>query len=239
MKLNLPPEYLLIHRVWLGGIGVLCQIDGTVPAGRSSSRTCRGCDCGTCHPPSTRAWAQSTDAENAPLDAYCSAPARSGSGGAGGVTTRPESSLPSMLRRWRRLQASQVQTSRPFSTPRAQVSGPAPRRPGRPRRCAHQRRRLPWLPPLPAAAPWQVRARWSVRHTDQALRPWPPPCGLLERAHLLQRVLVDDVGHAAVRARPRRRRRPPAPSRRAARRAACRPAPRRSAPSARRTRAAP
>ncbi|KAB7746209.1 AarF/ABC1/UbiB kinase family protein [Nostocoides sp. F2B08] len=33
-KVNLPPEYLLIHRVWLGGIGVLCQIGGTVP-GRS------------------------------------------------------------------------------------------------------------------------------------------------------------------------------------------------------------
>ena len=31
MKLNLPPEYLLIHRVWLGGIGVLCQIGGAVP----------------------------------------------------------------------------------------------------------------------------------------------------------------------------------------------------------------
>ncbi|MEO7421769.1 MAG: AarF/ABC1/UbiB kinase family protein [Ornithinibacter sp.] len=30
MKLNLPPEYLLIHRVWLGGIGVLSQIGGTV-----------------------------------------------------------------------------------------------------------------------------------------------------------------------------------------------------------------
>ena len=32
LKLNLPPEYLLIHRVWLGGIGVLCQIEGAVPA---------------------------------------------------------------------------------------------------------------------------------------------------------------------------------------------------------------
>ncbi|HET6857661.1 MAG TPA: AarF/ABC1/UbiB kinase family protein [Streptomyces sp.] len=32
MKLNLPPDYLLIHRVWLGGIGVLCQLGGTVPA---------------------------------------------------------------------------------------------------------------------------------------------------------------------------------------------------------------
>jgi hypothetical protein len=30
MRLNLPPEYLLIHRVWLGGIGVLCQIGGEV-----------------------------------------------------------------------------------------------------------------------------------------------------------------------------------------------------------------
>ncbi|MGL4172661.1 MAG: ABC1 kinase family protein [Actinomycetota bacterium] len=30
LKLNLPPQYLLIHRVWLGGIGVLCQIDGDV-----------------------------------------------------------------------------------------------------------------------------------------------------------------------------------------------------------------
>ncbi len=31
MKLNLPPEYLLIHRVWLGGIGVLCQLGARVP----------------------------------------------------------------------------------------------------------------------------------------------------------------------------------------------------------------
>jgi len=31
LKLNLPPEYLLIHRVWIGGIAVLCQIDGEVP----------------------------------------------------------------------------------------------------------------------------------------------------------------------------------------------------------------
>ena len=35
MKLNLPPEYLLIHRVWLGGIGVLCQLHAQVP-GRST-----------------------------------------------------------------------------------------------------------------------------------------------------------------------------------------------------------
>lgn len=31
LKLNLPPEYVLIHRVWLGGIAVMCQIDGRVP----------------------------------------------------------------------------------------------------------------------------------------------------------------------------------------------------------------
>ena len=29
-KLNLPPEYLLIHRAWGGSIGVLCQLGGTV-----------------------------------------------------------------------------------------------------------------------------------------------------------------------------------------------------------------
>ncbi|TWP35314.1 ABC1 kinase family protein [Leekyejoonella antrihumi] len=32
LRLNLPPRYLLIHRTWLGGIAVLCQIGGTVPA---------------------------------------------------------------------------------------------------------------------------------------------------------------------------------------------------------------
>ncbi len=31
MKINLPPEYLLIHRVWLGGVGVLCQLGATAP----------------------------------------------------------------------------------------------------------------------------------------------------------------------------------------------------------------
>ncbi|MBI1351197.1 MAG: AarF/ABC1/UbiB kinase family protein [Actinomycetales bacterium] len=31
LKLNLPPTYALIHRVWLGGIGVLCQLDAHVP----------------------------------------------------------------------------------------------------------------------------------------------------------------------------------------------------------------
>ena len=31
MKLNLPPSYALIHRVWLGSIGVMCQLGATVP----------------------------------------------------------------------------------------------------------------------------------------------------------------------------------------------------------------
>jgi predicted unusual protein kinase regulating ubiquinone biosynthesis (AarF/ABC1/UbiB family) len=31
MRLNLPPSYLLIHRVWLGGIGVLCQLEAEAP----------------------------------------------------------------------------------------------------------------------------------------------------------------------------------------------------------------
>jgi hypothetical protein len=29
--LNLPPEYLLLHRVTLGSIGVLCQLGATAP----------------------------------------------------------------------------------------------------------------------------------------------------------------------------------------------------------------
>lgn len=31
LKINLPASYLLIHRVWLGGIGVLCQLGAEVP----------------------------------------------------------------------------------------------------------------------------------------------------------------------------------------------------------------
>ena len=30
-QLNLPPSYLLIHRVTFGSIGVLCQLDATAP----------------------------------------------------------------------------------------------------------------------------------------------------------------------------------------------------------------
>lgn len=34
LKLNLPREYVMIWRVWLGGVGVLSQVGGTVPAYR-------------------------------------------------------------------------------------------------------------------------------------------------------------------------------------------------------------
>lgn len=32
MKFNMPPQYLLIHRVWMGSTAVLCQLDATIPA---------------------------------------------------------------------------------------------------------------------------------------------------------------------------------------------------------------
>ena len=31
LKLNMPPSYLLIHRVWVGSIGVLSQLEATLP----------------------------------------------------------------------------------------------------------------------------------------------------------------------------------------------------------------
>ncbi len=30
-RVNLPPEYLLVHRTWIGGVGVLCQLGAEVP----------------------------------------------------------------------------------------------------------------------------------------------------------------------------------------------------------------
>ena len=30
-RLNLPPSYMLIHRTWVGGIGVLCQLEAELP----------------------------------------------------------------------------------------------------------------------------------------------------------------------------------------------------------------
>ena len=44
LKLNLPPSYLLIHRVWLGGIGVLCQIQGQVSGRATLDRWLPGAD---------------------------------------------------------------------------------------------------------------------------------------------------------------------------------------------------
>jgi hypothetical protein len=31
IKLNLPPSYLLIHRTWLGGVGVMSQLEAEAP----------------------------------------------------------------------------------------------------------------------------------------------------------------------------------------------------------------
>ena len=31
IKLNLPPSYVLIHRTWLGGVGVLSQLEAEAP----------------------------------------------------------------------------------------------------------------------------------------------------------------------------------------------------------------
>ncbi len=31
LRLNLPPSYLLIHRVWVGSVGVLCQLEAELP----------------------------------------------------------------------------------------------------------------------------------------------------------------------------------------------------------------
>lgn len=41
-KLNLPPEYVLIHRAWLGGIAVLSQIGGTTHAREIFERSVHG-----------------------------------------------------------------------------------------------------------------------------------------------------------------------------------------------------
>ncbi|MGN6473612.1 MAG: AarF/ABC1/UbiB kinase family protein, partial [Mycobacteriales bacterium] len=37
-KLNLPPEYLLMHRVGAGSIGVLCQLGADIPYGAEVRR---------------------------------------------------------------------------------------------------------------------------------------------------------------------------------------------------------
>ncbi|MFZ1361966.1 MAG: AarF/ABC1/UbiB kinase family protein [Candidatus Nanopelagicales bacterium] len=36
VKFNMPPQYLLIHRVWMGSIAVLSQLDATIPARESA-----------------------------------------------------------------------------------------------------------------------------------------------------------------------------------------------------------
>ncbi|MBB2894502.1 AarF/UbiB family protein [Flexivirga oryzae] len=44
LRLNLPPSYVMIHRAWLGGIAVLCQIGGNVPAREIFDRWVPGAD---------------------------------------------------------------------------------------------------------------------------------------------------------------------------------------------------
>lgn len=44
LRLNLPPEFVLIYRTWLGGVAVLCQIDGTVPARQIFAENVPGAD---------------------------------------------------------------------------------------------------------------------------------------------------------------------------------------------------
>jgi len=43
-RLNLPPAYLLIHRTWVGGVGVLCQLEATVPFRRILEESMPGFD---------------------------------------------------------------------------------------------------------------------------------------------------------------------------------------------------
>ena len=150
LKLNLPPEYLLIHRVWLGGIGVLCQLGGTVPG-------CARCVCAL--PARHRRVTRLPPPLGDPVT--CAG------------HHQAESSLPSMLRRWRRLQrvagpdvAAVLDAAGP-GDPR-----PAPRRrhpPGRAARRADRRGvgcRVPASGVPRRAAPAQPSARWRP--------PWRP-----------------------------------------------------------------
>jgi predicted unusual protein kinase regulating ubiquinone biosynthesis (AarF/ABC1/UbiB family) len=38
IKMNLPPSYALVHRVWMGATGVTCQLDATVPMRQEFNR---------------------------------------------------------------------------------------------------------------------------------------------------------------------------------------------------------
>ncbi len=54
LKLNLPPTYLLIHRVWLGGVGVLCQLGARVPVRAEMERWLPGFADPQSHPVATQ-----------------------------------------------------------------------------------------------------------------------------------------------------------------------------------------
>ncbi len=43
-KINLPPEYLMIHRTWMGSLGVLCQLEAEFSASTEFSKWVPGFD---------------------------------------------------------------------------------------------------------------------------------------------------------------------------------------------------
>src|SRR5690606_22755906 len=49
-RLNLPPSYLLVHRVWISGIGVLCQLDAEGPFRRELEEWVPGFAVAACPP---------------------------------------------------------------------------------------------------------------------------------------------------------------------------------------------
>jgi predicted unusual protein kinase regulating ubiquinone biosynthesis (AarF/ABC1/UbiB family) len=51
LQLTIPPEHLFTHRVWLGLVGVLCQLEATVPVRPELERWLPGFTVGPRHPP--------------------------------------------------------------------------------------------------------------------------------------------------------------------------------------------
>ena len=101
LRLNLPPSYLLIHRVWVGSIGVLCQLEAELPFRQMLTQ----------RPARLR---RSLTADRRPQLGRLRREAR---------YHHSLSSLLSIARRCSREQRSQNTRVRPFSTAVVQVSG--------------------------------------------------------------------------------------------------------------------